>query len=382
MDSKGKNDRSHSSESKPVTYSRYLQLENLLNLQGGLDGDDNNLGEDELHFIIVHQVFELWFKQVLRELYLARDKMVVQKVDEEVIPFVVHHLKRVNTIMESAIKHFDVVETLLPRDFLVFRARLGTASGFQSFQMREIEILLGLSTDERKAHGHPDPLPYLLKSTEASSPGIKVRQRMENAGSGLTFLETIHRWLFRTPVQGSRPGDVNDEEVVREFVESYTTSIQKYNEPQIRQILTDGGDEAAVRERFNNVYKQAEEFLFALDCPQEKMQTVSRIRAGLLFIESYRELPLLSWPRLLLDSVVQLEENFINFRFHHARMVERVIGKRVGTGGSSGVDYLDQTTKYRIFKELWAVRTLLLPKDLLPPIQNEKVYGFLAYERK
>jgi tryptophan 2,3-dioxygenase len=105
---------------------------------------------------------------------------------------------------------------------------------------------------------------------------------------------------------------------------------------------------------------------------------IRRIRAGILFIESYRDLPLLAWPRLLIDTVVEMEESFVLWRTRHARMVERVIGRRVGTGGSSGVDYLDETARYRIFPELWAVRTLLLPRDALPPLKQADEYSFVA----
>ncbi|MFN7147142.1 MAG: tryptophan 2,3-dioxygenase family protein, partial [Myxococcota bacterium] len=101
-----------------------------------------------------------------------------------------------------------------------------------------------------------------------------------------------------------------------------------------------------------------------------------RARAGLLFIESYRDLPLLAWPRLLLDTVVELEEQLLLWRHRHARMVERTIGRRVGTGGSSGVEYLDKTTGQRIFPELWAVRSALLPRDALPPLEAPEKYGF------
>ena len=100
--------------------------------------------------------------------------------------------------------------------------------------------------------------------------------------------------------------------------------------------------------------------------------------AGLLFIESYRELPLLSWPRRLIDTVVDLEESMILFRSHHARMVERMIGRRMGTGGSSGVDYLDMTLKYRVFTDLWAVRTMLVKREALPNPKNPEFYGYAA----
>ena len=83
-------------------------------------------------------------------------------------------------------------------------------------------------------------------------------------------------------------------------------------------------------------------------------------------------------PRLLIDTVVELEEFFLLWRTRHARMVGRVIGRRVGTGGSSGVAYLDETTRYRIFPELWAIQTLLLPRDLMPPLQHPEAYRFAA----
>ena len=101
-----------------------------------------------------------------------------------------------------------------------------------------------------------------------------------------------------------------------------------------------------------------------------------RRRAGLVFIESYRDLPLLSWPRKLISTLIELEQAMIHWRTSHARMVERMIGRRIGTGGSSGVDYLDMTTKYRVFVDLWAVRSILIKKDALPTLKNKKFYEF------
>src|SRR5262249_25859836 len=133
---------------------------------------------------------------------------------------------------------------------------------------------------------------------------------------------------------------------------------------------------ALVRGRMAETLRQARAFLFAEDAAPERRERDKRIRAGLLFVESYRELPLLAWPRLLVDTIVELEEQLVLWRPRHARMVERTIGRCVGTGGSSGVEYLDQTARYRIFTELWAVRTLLLPRRALPPLRNPDAYGF------
>ena len=116
--------------------------------------------------------------------------------------------------------------------------------------------------------------------------------------------------------------------------------------------------------------------MFAEDIEGEERARIRRIRAGVLFIESYREVPLLAWPRLLLDLIVELEQQLLLFRNRHARMVERIIGRRPGTGGSEGVGYLDKTLSYRVFVDLWAIRTALLPPASLPPLEQPERYGF------
>ena len=139
-----------------VIYWDYLNIPKLLELQGGVENDEKAISEDEMSFIIVHQVFELWFKLVLKEIRLATKKMSQESVEEDVIPLVVHHIERINVIMRSAVKHFDLMETLIPQDFLMFREKLGTASGFQSFQMREMESLMGSKWIDGKLIGKPE----------------------------------------------------------------------------------------------------------------------------------------------------------------------------------------------------------------------------------
>ncbi|MHA2097103.1 MAG: tryptophan 2,3-dioxygenase family protein [Candidatus Kariarchaeaceae archaeon] len=359
-----------------IIYWDYLNIPKLLNLQGGIEKDENAITEDELSFIVVHQVFELWFKLVIRELNLAIDKMSQDSVEENTIPYVVHHIKRINIIMESAVKHFDLMETLTPQDFLEFREKLGTASGFQSFQMREMELILGLELSQRKAQGHGDPIEYILKSASHSEAGKDIIARLKKADENLSLRDAIHKWLYRTPIQGSSPADENDLNEVINFIEKYLNAVKGMNE---RQISNFGDIEniEQIKQQFQLSLKQSKDFLHANDVEDdEEKRRVQRIRTAILFIESYRELPLLSWPRELIDSIVELEELVVTFRFRHARMVERIIGRRVGSGGSSGVDYLDRTTHYRIFPELWTIRTMLLPKSNLPELQKPDFYQF------
>jgi tryptophan 2,3-dioxygenase len=364
--------------SHPITYWDYLHLDDLLTLQRGLAEDDAHISEDELHFIVVHQAFELWFKLILRELRLARDKMAAPFVEEETIPYVVHHLRRVVEIFRLATEQFRVMETLTPQDFLAFRDKLGTASGFQSLQMREIEAMMGLQEHERAAFGHADPVAAVQSIAQQSPHSRAMLQRLQQARQEVSLRQALHTWLYRTPIQGSRPCNANDAEVVQTFLEAYCSALQQQQAAQIDQLVADGADRVAISSRFEASLHTSRAFLAGRDVAASERTQVCRIRAALLFIESYRDLPLLAWPRLLLDTVVETEELFILWRTRHARMVERVIGRRVGTGGSSGVDYLDETTKYRIFPELWAVRTLLLPRAALPALQQAALYRFAA----
>lgn len=361
-----------------TTYWEYLNLHDLLSLQGGLEGDDTKLSEDELHFIVVHQVFELWFKLILRELRLSRDKMAAPWVEEETIPYVVHHLRRVLEIFRLAAEQFRVVETLTPQDFLAFRSKLGTASGFQSLQMREIEAIMGLQESERAAHGHADPLASFNAMAQQWPDADAMLKRLRQVREEISLREALHTWLFRTPIQGSRPNDSGDAAVIESFLNAYLTALQQQQRAQIAPLVAAGGNKNAIQAQFAASLSTAQAFLSGEDIAEPERPRMRRIRAALLFIESYRDLPLLAWPRLLLDTVVEMEELFILWRTRHARMVERVIGRRIGTGGSSGVDYLDETARYRIFPELWAVRTLLLPRFALPPLQYPDLYHFAA----
>ena len=357
-------------------YTDYLKLGELLKLQGGLEDDENELIPDELLFIVVHQALELWFKIVNRELILARDHLGLPQVAEETIPHVVHHLRRVNRVLELAVDHFQVMETLTPQDFLGFREKISPASGFQSSQMREMEILLGMKSNQRVRYGKVDPIKHLKKLAEVGGHTEEAWKRVQTVQAETSFQDALRTWLYRTPIHGSIPTDDGDDKVVMGFIDEYLEKFYGFMDRQCEKLQTsmpESGDSSA---RFDSAKAAAKEFLMAEDAAEKDRPRLRRIRAGLLFIESYRELPLLAWPRLLLDTVVELEELILIWRNRHARMVERMIGRRVGTGGSSGVDYLDKTGKVRIFVDLWAVRTVMMPRDTLPELRNASFYGF------
>ena len=346
------------------TYGEYLQLADLLKLQG----EDRNVSADEMHFIIVHQTFELWFKQVIRELTEVRNILSQDHVSEEQIPQAVDDLNRTTEIFRLMGNQWSVLETLTPQGFLAFRDGLGTASGFESFQMREFEILLGLSNEDR-LYGM-DPIETFRKMAENSERDAAILARLEDAASKPSLSESILRWVSRTPIMGSIAGSTGDSEVVNEYVNSHLAAHEEIGKKAAEKMSNYGSsDLEKTIARFKDSHAATIDYL-------KPEGIVNRSRAGLLFIESYRELPLLTWPRKLIDAIVELEESMVKWRHSHARMVERIMGRRIGTGGTSGVDYLDATSQYRIFKDLWAVRTILVKPELRPELSNADFYGY------
>jgi tryptophan 2,3-dioxygenase len=348
------------------TYGDYLQLPELLSLQG----ENRDVSPDQMHFIIVHQTFELWFKQVIRELTEVRDILNQNHEPEDDIPRAVDHLRRTTEIFRLMGSQWAVVETITPQGFLAFRDGLGTASGFESYQMREFEILLGLANEDR-LYGM-DPIATFRKLADKSERDAAILARLEDAASKPSLFDSILRWVSRTPIMGSNTGSEDDAAVVAAYVESHLAAHEAIGKEAAARMSGYGAstpEQAA--QRFAASHQAAIEYL-------RPDGEIDRARAGLLFIESYRELPLLTWPRTLIDAIVELEESMVKWRHAHARMVERIMGRRMGTGGTSGVDYLDATSQYRIFKDLWAVRTILVKPQLRPALSNADFYRYSA----
>ena len=351
-----------------MTYSGYLQLDELLKLQSGPEGHLPPPSNDEMHFIITHQTFELWFKQIRAELNEVHGYLSEESVREETLPTMVHHLERVIEIFRLLSNQWKVMETLSPQGFLAFRDRLGTSSGFESWQMRALEMRLGLKQEQRVAD--MDPMEHMKKLHSEKKISDDAYEIMKTIATEKTLNDLVSEWLSRTPINGSIPSNEGDSEVVDNFISNHLSSMKSHADQVVSHMVSIGhGTEESIRPRMDANHTQVRDFL-------SPDGIASRSRAGLLFIESYPELPLLSWPRKFVDTVVQLEQSMLLFRHSHARMVERMIGRRMGTGGSSGVDYLDKTATYRIFKDLWAVRTMLLPRKNLADIVSTDYYGF------
>ena len=168
------------SEGKPVSYASYLKLDELLRLQAPLSEGPEH---DELLFITIHQVYELWFKQLLHELRGLRHRL-----DTDAAPAAAATLKRVLTILKTLVQQVDVLETMTPLSFNAFRARLETSSGFQSSQFRALEFLLG--------HKRP----ALLDAHPAGSPArAELAMLLTEPSIWDCFVRHLHRLGYTMP---------------------------------------------------------------------------------------------------------------------------------------------------------------------------------------
>jgi tryptophan 2,3-dioxygenase len=206
-----------------------------------------------------------------------------------------------------------------------------------------------------------------------TSSGEKIWEKVTAARGEVSLRSALHEWLLRTPIDpvgGSDRGATADR-----FLEAYLSGYERSLHATLTAIMGNSEPDK-LQSRLEEGVAQVRSFLRAEDKAEADRARTRLVRAGILFIESYRDLPLLAWPRLLLETVVVLEERVLLWRTRHVRMVERIIGQRIGTGGTSGAGFLEQRNKGRIFPELWQVRTILLSRKFLPDLKRPEFYAF------
>ncbi|MFT4648598.1 MAG: tryptophan 2,3-dioxygenase [Planctomycetota bacterium] len=358
---------------KPTYYWDYIKVDRLLSLQGGLEDDDANISTEEVLFVTVHQVFELWFKLILKDLAATRDLFKAEVLSNEDMVQVVTRLERCATIFRAANQHWDVVETLPPREYLKFRGKLMPASGFQSAQLRQLEILMGLAEEDRIAFGAPGSHLASLrgKSGTETESSRRVAAQMKDLP---TLKDAVLAWLERTPIGGADHHAGSHEEFIDQYLATHSSELDESLKMAKTVASMDDDDR-----RLNDLYDGERASVRAFLKPDD--ERTARIRAAILFIETYAEEPLLAWPHRVLEGILEMEQLFVIFRQRHARMVERIIGRRTGTGGTAGVEYLDQTAlKYRIFPDLWTVRSLLINPNVAPALSGADFFGLRAEE--
>jgi tryptophan 2,3-dioxygenase len=323
-----------------VHYSDYLHLDKILSSQVPESKKQNKTAHDEMLFIIIHQAYELWFSQILHEINSVRTIMQSPTINDNSpeLQTVVHRLSRIVTILKLLVHQVDVMETMTPMDFLDFRDMLRPASGFQSWQFKEIEAYLGLKFNQR--HG----LEHYLSQLKPEHVDI-----IKKAEAETSLLELVNRWLERIPF--------TDEE----------RNWQAY-----KKIYCDSLMDAE---------KENTQFLDELFENDDASRTLSaKASRSALFIMLYRGYPILQMPFQLLSNLLEIDEQLSTWRYRHMNMVHRMIGTRIGTGGSSGKEYLKGAAdKHYIFAEVARLTSFLVERRKLPllTIEMERKLGFM-----
>lgn len=450
--------------SEPCRYWNYIHPSVLTSLQTGREGKGLNHHDEHL-FIVVHQAFELWFKQVLFELDWIREALIRiiktgafpfdnpkqtiqlnshEDVMEEysqtsVLRLLVHRLQRADSIMRIATHGFSAMETMETMDFLEFRDYLIPASGFQSLQMRQLEIIFGIKDEERIfLNGQPYSVQF---KTEVDDFSNELKKCLNN----ITLKEAIYSCIahlnipdrdaftesfisqkekeFTAKLNGfsfkasnlTRKLDKLDSIDQKKLWDQYSSSddkkdlfdtlgIEYYQKERISELEAMENDidaSSKIVKKINEyiiddkiVYNDiidhvtnmklsiekdisiTKEFFYSEDPVidnnekisnnQIKQYTIGQARRAALYLFSnpwtqpnWDQFECSDWS-LFLSSLLKMEQAIAIWRGRHARMVELMIGRRTGTGGTTGVDYLDNTCEYRAYKDLWTIRAMLI----------------------
>jgi tryptophan 2,3-dioxygenase len=264
----------HTDFPKKMTYGDYLQLDSLLSSQKRLSSH-----HDEMLFIIIHHVSELWLKLIIHEIQAA-----IKAIQNEDMQASFKMLARVSKIQSQIIQAWDVLSTLTPAEYMEFRDKLGNASGFQSYQYRLVEFVLGYKTPFILKIYKNEPELYSILKEAYEAPGLYDVAIQKLAKEGFS---------------------INKNVLNRDFSKTYEK-------------------DESVEEAWLNIYKN---------------------------VDQHWELYQLG------EKLVDIEDWFQQWRFRHMKTVERIIGHKTGTGGSSGVGYLKKVLDHYFFPELWDLRT-------------------------
>ncbi|XP_007671249.1 tryptophan 2,3-dioxygenase isoform X1 [Ornithorhynchus anatinus] len=350
-----------------IIYGSYLHLEKILNAQELQSENKGNKIHDEHLFIITHQAYELWFKQILWELDSVREIFQNGHVrDERNMLKVVTRMHRVSVILKLLVEQFTVLETMTALDFYDFRDYLSPASGFQSLQFRLLENKIGVLQSLR--------VPYNRRHYRDNFKG-EENELLLKSEQEPTLLRLVEAWLERTP--GLEPQGFN-------FWGKFEKNTIKGLEEEFIMLRTEEESEEK-EDQLAELQKQKEVLLSLFDekrhehlLSKGERRLSYKALQGALMIYFYREEPRFQVPFQLLTYLMDIDTLMTKWRYNHVCMVHRMIGSKAGTGGSSGYHYLRSTVsdRYKVFVDLFNLSTYLVPRHWIPRM-NPIIHKFL-----
>jgi tryptophan 2,3-dioxygenase len=347
-----------------VYYPEYLHLEKILNSQELVSEKKGHPAHDEMLFIVIHQTYELWFKEILFELSSIEKFFQSPYLAPQNLHTANSRLIRVIEILKVLSSQIKIMETMTALDFMEFRDDLVPASGFQSLQFRLLEATLGLKSKYRMK------IEKQFFNSRLSPEHLKIFEARENQPS---LLELVQTWLERMPFSEFKTFNFWDhyQKIVSEMLVRDHDLIQKN--------MTLGPEQKAFE--LQNLKMTENTFSFLFD--QEKYQKLMeegkarltlKAKKNALFIYLYREHPLLTPAYDFLNHLVEIDELITTWRYQHAMMAQRLLGTKIGTGGSSGQDYLKKAAENnRIFIDLFDLATFLIPRAKRPELPRDLI---------
>lgn len=341
-------------------YNSYLQVDQITKLQILESEKQGKVAHEEMLFIVIHQTYELWFKQILWELNSIIDILSQSFVSDSELYTINHRITRIIEIQKILIDQIDVLETMTPLEFLEFRNLLFSASGFQSAQFRLIENRMGLRSTDRAIMGG---CPYhQFLSSHAQEHILKSEQETN-------LFSAVEKWLERTPYV-----QINDFDFWKEYKDSVQKMFDEEAE-QLKKFLPADDLQNALKkleqERSNfEIITNSEKYE---EFRKEKFWRLShKALMAALFIQLYREKPELQPAFQLITHLLTLDEKWTVWRYRHAQMALRMLGQKVGTGGSSGAEYLKSATeKHKVFNDFFKLSTFFISSSNLPDLPED-----------
>ncbi|EFN84120.1 Tryptophan 2,3-dioxygenase [Harpegnathos saltator] len=369
-----------------LLYGEYLRLDKILSAQRLLSAEYSNEVHDEHLFIVTHQAYELWFKQIIFELdsvralfssensatcngssndhSAKRDNGVSHVLNESKTLEILKRLNRIVLILKLLVDQVTILETMTPLDFMAFRDYLCPASGFQSLQFRLLENKLGVKQEHRVKYNQS--YMRVFGRDPAAIEAIK-RSEEEYSLSGL-----VQRWLSRTP--GLETDDFDFWGKYKRSVETMLAEQEQAahkapTEPEVREhLLANVSSRRAVFETI-----MSESLHNALVSRGERRFSHGALQ-GAIMITLYRDEPRFSQPHQILMALMDIDSLITKWRYNHVIMVQRMIGsQQLGTGGSSGYQYLKSTLsdRYKVFLDLFNLSTFLIPRHMIPSLTKQ-----------
>ncbi|XP_055349262.1 tryptophan 2,3-dioxygenase-like [Paramacrobiotus metropolitanus] len=361
----------HSSAAKVEgkIYKDYLHLDGLLSNVDMMSAVNLKPVHDEHLFIIIHQTYELWFKQIIWEMDSVRRTLNVDVVGERSMLTILQRMNRVALIWKICVEQFAVLETMTPLDFMEFRGFLAPGSGFQSLQFRIIENKLGQKMENR-VNQHT-----IIQSFQDPDSQSQLQVSLTEP----SLCDLVIRWLERTP--GLEEDGFN-------FPQRYAAAVRRYlaDEEAVLQTEEDPEQRKSAEAEWK---KQVETFdvlvnerAYNVERQLNKRRMTYKAFMGALMVSCYSSQERFHLPHQFLTILMDIDSLMTKWRYNHVMLAQRMLGSKTGTGGSSGYLYLRSTIsdRYKVFLDLFNISSFIIPRHYIPPLTDHMSSQLSAHE--